>query len=230
MDGQRIDGARDLQRDARAHQDVVHAREQGPVDGGEVRDLDLLEVVDADRVAVALAGQPDLDEVGHDAEFPQVRTALPAVHRQRRIGAPLVLAPLDEEARRESRSAMAGTGKASRARRMWPPGSPSWRRLASTWSSAVPDTTPRAPAVDTALARRQSEMATPMPPWMSAGKVPTAPTAFTADTCTFTGVRTASWGPNASGRPDRLSPARQPAGWARFRRPGRVRTVLATGT
>ena len=69
---------------------------------------------------------------------------------------------------------------------MCPPGSPSCSRRARTWSRAVPDTTPRAPADDTARARCQSEMATPMPPWINAGWVVTGSVVFGVDTYAFT--------------------------------------------
>src|ERR1035437_8753153 len=37
-----------------------------------MRKLDLFEIVDSDRVVVALPGQPNLDEVGHQAQFPDL--------------------------------------------------------------------------------------------------------------------------------------------------------------
>src|SRR3974390_1704466 len=57
------------------------------------------------------------------------------------------------------------------ARRMWPPGSPSWRGRTNTVSSSDPETTPSWPARATALASLQFETATPMPPWITRGNV-----------------------------------------------------------
>ena len=55
-------------RDSGSDQDIVHAGEHCAVQRRECRRLDLLEVVDADRVGMAFFRQPDLDEVGHDQE------------------------------------------------------------------------------------------------------------------------------------------------------------------
>ena len=81
--GQSIEDARHAERNAGAHQHVVDAGQHGAVERGEVRDLDLLEIVDADRIRVALARQPDLDEVGDDAELDQLRRVGDVVQRHR---------------------------------------------------------------------------------------------------------------------------------------------------
>src|SRR5680860_610291 len=70
-----------------------------------------------------------------------------------------------------ARSATAGTGNAARARRMCPPGSPSWSLRASTMSRPIPDTTPNCPAWETCDASRQEDTAAPMPPWMMLGRL-----------------------------------------------------------
>jgi hypothetical protein len=48
-----------------------------------VRQLDLLEVVDADRMAVPVAGEDDLDEVGDDAQLDQLARPVDLVQGQR---------------------------------------------------------------------------------------------------------------------------------------------------
>ena len=82
----RVQYARDLERDARAHQDVANAREHRAVDRDEVRRLDLLEVVDPDRVGVAFAGEEDLHEVPEEAILGERARALQAVEGQPYIG------------------------------------------------------------------------------------------------------------------------------------------------
>ena len=66
-----IEHRRDAHRDAGAHQHVVDAGQHRAVDRGQVRRLDLLEVVDADGIGVSFLCQIDLDEVGdHDQRLP----------------------------------------------------------------------------------------------------------------------------------------------------------------
>src|SRR5690349_21023391 len=78
---------------------------------------------------------------------------------------------------------------------MWPPGSPAWRRRTRITSSAVPDTTPSWPSVETARASRQSETPAPMPPWMTSGA--------------GTGRRTSSAGAASAGRTPGALPRRE---------------------
>ena len=72
MAGQAIEHARHAERNAGAHQHVVDAGEHRAVERRQVRHLDLLEIVDADRILVAFARQPDFDEVGDDAELDEL--------------------------------------------------------------------------------------------------------------------------------------------------------------
>ena len=59
---QRVEQGRDLARNARAHQDMIHAREHRTVQRGGVRQLHLGEQVDADDALVPLLGEEDLRE------------------------------------------------------------------------------------------------------------------------------------------------------------------------
>ena len=81
--GQTVEDAWHAERNAGAHQHVVDTGQHGAVEGGEVWDLDLLEIVDADRIRMALARQQDLDEVGDDAELHQFRRVGDVLQRQR---------------------------------------------------------------------------------------------------------------------------------------------------
>ena len=72
MPCERIEHAGDLQRDPRAHDDVVHSGEHRSVDAGQMRCLDLLQKIDAHRIPVSLAGQKHFDKIGHDAEIHQL--------------------------------------------------------------------------------------------------------------------------------------------------------------
>jgi hypothetical protein len=69
MVGQGRDGRRKLQGDACADDDDGHAGQHGAIEGGQVRQLDLFEEIDADGMGVAFASQENLDEIGGDAQF-----------------------------------------------------------------------------------------------------------------------------------------------------------------
>ena len=84
--GQSVEHAGNLSGDARAHQDVAHAREHGSVDGGEVGQLHLFEEVDADGIGVAFAGEEDLHEVGDHAELDELAGFAALMHGGERIG------------------------------------------------------------------------------------------------------------------------------------------------
>ena len=73
--------------------------------------------------------------------------------------------------RRRTSSTTDGTGKRSSTPRSSSSTARSWRRRANTLSIAVPETTPSWPDLETARARFQSEMAIPIPPWISQGSV-----------------------------------------------------------
>ncbi len=55
--------ARDMQRDARAHQHIADTGKHGAVDRRQMGDLHFFEEVDADWIVMALFGQKDLNEV-----------------------------------------------------------------------------------------------------------------------------------------------------------------------
>ena len=67
--GEGVEQARDLGRDARAHQYVVGSREHRAVDRGRGGQLDLLQVVDAHRAPVVLPGQVYLHEIARDRQL-----------------------------------------------------------------------------------------------------------------------------------------------------------------
>jgi hypothetical protein len=67
--GERVEQARDLGRDTRAHQHVVHPRQHRAVGRRGGGQLDLLQVVDADRATLTLLGQVHLDKVACDREL-----------------------------------------------------------------------------------------------------------------------------------------------------------------
>jgi len=71
--GELVEQVRDLARDARADQDDVHAREHRSVDRRRGGRRELLREVDPDEAAVALLGEPDLDEAADDGQLVAVR-------------------------------------------------------------------------------------------------------------------------------------------------------------
>ncbi len=62
-----VQNARDVKRDARAHQYISHARQHCAVDGREVRQLHLFKKIDADGIFVAFPREKDFDKVRDDA-------------------------------------------------------------------------------------------------------------------------------------------------------------------
>src|SRR5579859_503061 len=170
MPGQPVERAGNLQGNAGPYQNVLDARQHGAVKRRQMRDLELFQEVDAYGIAVALARQNYLHEVGGNAQLLELARAVMSVQRQELVCSALCL-PARNVIRLKTRAAMAGKGNCWSARRMCPPWSPSCRRRANTWSSAVPETTPSWPCRETALASRQPETATPIPPWMMMGKL-----------------------------------------------------------
>lgn len=79
--GEAVEGTGNLARDAGAHEHVVDAGQHGAVERGEGADLDLLEQVNADRVAVSAFGEMDLGEVGDDGELGEGAGGLYPGHR-----------------------------------------------------------------------------------------------------------------------------------------------------
>lgn len=75
-----------------AHEHVVDTRQHGAVHRRQMRDLDLLEIVDPDRIGMPFPGEADLDEIGRDAQLHQLRWILDVVQRQRDVGSRRVLA------------------------------------------------------------------------------------------------------------------------------------------
>ena len=84
--GQPIEHARHMEGDTRTHEDVAHSGEHGSVEGGQVGELHLFEVVDADRIGVAFAREKDFDKVGGDAELDQLAGIVGGVRRRVAIG------------------------------------------------------------------------------------------------------------------------------------------------
>ena len=104
VERERVENARNADRDAGAHEHGRHARKHRTVHRGQERQLDLLEVVDPDGAFVALARESDLDEVRDDAELDQVaRGTRPRVHRDGPVGRALGPPALDEMAREDAR-------------------------------------------------------------------------------------------------------------------------------
>ena len=67
--GELVEQVRQVARDPGTHEDDVHPREHRAVRGRRRGELDLLQVVDADRILMTLLGQPDLDEVREHHEL-----------------------------------------------------------------------------------------------------------------------------------------------------------------
>ena len=97
MQDEAVEDAGDADRDAGAHEDGRHAGEHRAVDRRQDRQLDLLEVVDADGPVVPLTREEDLDEVRDDAELDELAGGPRArVHGNRAVGSVLGLSALDE--------------------------------------------------------------------------------------------------------------------------------------
>ena len=66
-----VEHAGNLQRNARAHDDVADAAQHGSVNARQMRRLDLLQKVDTHRILVLLPSEIHLNEVGNDAKLHQ---------------------------------------------------------------------------------------------------------------------------------------------------------------
>src|ERR1017187_8680340 len=64
-----VEHAGNLQRNSGSHKDVIDTGEHRSVDGGQMGDLDFLQIIHADGVVVTFASEKDLDEVSGDTEF-----------------------------------------------------------------------------------------------------------------------------------------------------------------
>jgi hypothetical protein len=84
--GEAIERAGNVEGDASAHEDVAHAGEHGSIEGGQVRELHLFEVVDANGMVVAFAGEKDFNKVGCDAELGQLARFVDGVRRRGAVG------------------------------------------------------------------------------------------------------------------------------------------------
>ena len=116
-----------------------------------------------------LLGQPDLGEVADHGELLAGPGGGQGELRHRLVRGVGAAAAVDEvgveHPLRHGRAREVGQGAAVVAALVTV-----LRRRASTASMAVPDTTPRCPARETSRASRQPETATPIPPWMIAGR------------------------------------------------------------
>ena len=71
----------DLARDARAHEHVIHAREQRAIEDGRRRQLHLLEKVDSDAAAVPFFREEHLREARHNRQGLDTRRRVRDEHR-----------------------------------------------------------------------------------------------------------------------------------------------------
>ena len=76
----------DLTGDAGAHQHVIHSSEQGTVECGRIRELNLRQKVDSDEPIVALLGQMHLDERREHGELAACEADLLFPDRDRLVG------------------------------------------------------------------------------------------------------------------------------------------------
>ena len=91
-----VEHAGNFQRNPRAHDDVSNAGQHRAIDARQVSHLNLFQIIDAHRIRVSLAGQIDLDEVGHDAQLVQLARDVFLQLRNRDIWRALGLAPGDK--------------------------------------------------------------------------------------------------------------------------------------
>ena len=159
-----IEYSRNLQRHSGPHQDISHTSEHGTVDGSEVRQLELFQVVDSDRIVVAFARQNDFDKICYDAKLCLVRGECPwhALAQACKALSPpsfrrdVIPAPNTLRHFRDRKAIETAAHVAARIAIL--------QRLARIKSRAVPDTTPSWPSWETACASRQLETLAPMPP------------------------------------------------------------------
>ncbi len=91
-----VEHAGDLERDARAHDDVFDTRQHRAVDAWQMGGLDLLKEVNANWVLMALARKVNLDEVGHNAELNEFARVVFVRGRDMAVWGPFVPAAGDE--------------------------------------------------------------------------------------------------------------------------------------
>ena len=158
---------------ARAHQHVVHAGEHGAVERRQGGQLDLGEQVDADQAVVPLLREPHLDERRqHRRSAGAALLTDLLVHRQQLVG----------RSRRPDgpRAGSSASAPARPRRASGTPPSPGARARRGRRPAAAVRTRSRwrcprrrraDPGAIRRCARRQSDTAMPMPPWMMVGKV-----------------------------------------------------------
>src|ERR1700687_5221643 len=86
-----IEDSRNLERHTGPHQNVSHAREHGAVDGRQMRELHFLQVIDSDRMVVALAGEKDFDKMGGHAKLLKLARSVLGMRGQGLVGRSLRL-------------------------------------------------------------------------------------------------------------------------------------------
>src|SRR5579859_73271 len=91
MPGQPVERAGNLQGNAGPYQNVLDARQHGAVKRRQMRDLELFQEVDAYGIAVALARQNYLHEVGGNAQLLELARAVMSVQRQQLVCSALCL-------------------------------------------------------------------------------------------------------------------------------------------
>jgi hypothetical protein len=69
MVDERVQNSGDFDGNAGTHDNDTDTCQHGPVDRGEVRQLDFLQIIDAHRIGVALPGEEHFNEIGGDTEF-----------------------------------------------------------------------------------------------------------------------------------------------------------------
>ena len=94
--GQTIECLGNLERNPGADDHIAHAGQERTVERRQMRNLNFFEIIDADGVGVALACQPDLDEIRDDREFQQFARAVAHRHRDALIRVGVGLAARDE--------------------------------------------------------------------------------------------------------------------------------------
>jgi hypothetical protein len=94
---QHVQHARHLDRNSRPHDHHGDPGQHRPIERRQVRQLDLLQIVDADRVGMPLPGKEDLHVVRDDAEFLDHAAALDGMRSHGKVGRFRLLASRHKE-------------------------------------------------------------------------------------------------------------------------------------
>ena len=181
---QLVDGGGNLARDARAHQHVIHSREHRAVEQWEVGALDLGEQVDAHQAVEPLPGEVDLHEGREDGkDFVSPRpSTVSAAQRQQAVHRAGCAAAGPEVLREHfighARHRKGRHGAADVAVRVAVLQVPDEHGIDRGTRHHAQVAQPRYGT----WARRQSDTAMPMPPWMIRGSVPRFHAGYMADT------------------------------------------------